>query len=43
MTPPSFSAKEMIAFSEDEQLQKRLPRMFLIKNESWGFEDNQMP
>ena len=44
MTPPSFSAKEMIAFSEDEQLQKHLPRMFsLIKNESWGFEDNQMP
>uniref|UniRef100_A0A453RM54 Uncharacterized protein n=1 Tax=Aegilops tauschii subsp. strangulata TaxID=200361 RepID=A0A453RM54_AEGTS len=29
---------------KDEQLQKHLPRMFLlIKNESWGLEDDQIP
>ncbi|KAK7383666.1 hypothetical protein VNO78_29347 [Psophocarpus tetragonolobus] len=29
---------------KDEQLRKHLPRMFsLIKNESWGLEDDQIP
>ena len=35
---------EILGFTEDEQLRKHLPRMFsLIKNESWGFEDDQIP
>ena len=35
---------EILGFMEDELLRKHLPRMFsLIKNESWGFEDDQIP
>lgn len=35
---------EILGFMEDEQVRKHLPRMFsLIKNESWGFEDDQIP
>ena len=35
---------EILRPSEDKQLRKRLPRMFpLIKNESWGIEDDQIP
>lgn len=35
---------EILGFMEDEQLRKHLPRMFsLIKNESWRFEDDQIP
>ena len=35
---------EILGFMEDEQVRKYLPRMFsLIKNESWGFEDDQIP
>ena len=35
---------EILGFTEDERLRKHLPRMFsLIKNESWGFEDDQIP
>ena len=39
-----LSEGEILGFTEDEQLRKHLPRMFsLIKNESWGFEDDQIP
>ncbi|KAL0294693.1 UNVERIFIED_CONTAM: hypothetical protein Scaly_3117400 [Sesamum calycinum] len=32
---------EILGFMKDEQLRKHLPRMFsLIKNESWGLEDD---
>ena len=32
---------EILGFIEDELLRKHLPRMFsLIKNESWGLEDD---
>ena len=32
---------EILGLTEDEQLRKHLPRMFsLIKNESWGLEDD---
>ena len=35
---------EILGFLEDELLRKHLPRMFsLIKNESWGLEDDQIP
>ncbi|KAL2319124.1 hypothetical protein Fmac_033000 [Flemingia macrophylla] len=35
---------EILGFMKDEQLRKRLPMMFtLIKNESWGLEDDQIP
>ena len=35
---------EILGFMKDEQVRKHLPRMFsLIKNESWGFEDDQIP
>ena len=35
---------EILGFMKDEQLRKHLPRMFsLIKNESWRFEDDQIP
>ena len=35
---------KILGFMKDEQLQKHLPRMFsLIKNESWGLEDDQIP
>jgi hypothetical protein len=35
---------EILGFMKDKQLQKQLPRMFsLIKNESWGLEDDQIP
>ena len=34
---------EILGFMKDEQLRKHLPRMFsLIKNESWGLEDDQI-
>lgn len=33
---------EILGFMKDEQLRKHLPRMFsLIKNESWGLEDDR--
>ncbi|CAN6989904.1 unnamed protein product [Brassica rapa subsp. trilocularis] len=33
---------EILGFMKDEQLRKHLPRMFsLIKNESWGLEDDK--
>ncbi len=32
---------EILGFTEDELLRKHLPKMFsLIKNESWGIEDD---
>ena len=32
---------EILGFTKDEHLRKHLPRMFsLIKNESWGLEDD---
>ena len=35
---------EILGFVEDELLRKHLPTMFsLIKNESWGIEDDQIP
>ena len=35
---------EILGFMKDEQLRKHLPRIFsLIKNESWGLEDGQIP
>ncbi len=35
---------EILRFPEDKPLRKRLPRMFsLIKNESKGIEDDQIP
>ena len=35
---------EILGPSEDKQLRKPLARMFsLIKNESWGIEDDQIP
>ncbi|KAK8563458.1 hypothetical protein V6N12_035604 [Hibiscus sabdariffa] len=35
---------EILGFMKDEQLRKHLPRMFsVIKNESWGLEDDQIP
>ena len=35
---------EILGFMEDELLRKHLPRMFsLIKNESMGIEDDQIP
>ena len=35
---------EFLGFVEDELLRKHLPTMFsLIKNESWGIEDDQIP
>ena len=34
----------ILGFMKDEQLRKHLPRMFsLIKNESWGLEDDRIP
>ncbi len=35
---------EILGFMKDELVRKHLPRMFsLIKNESWGLEDDQIP
>ncbi|PKU63863.1 hypothetical protein MA16_Dca009847 [Dendrobium catenatum] len=35
---------EILGFMKEELLRKHLPMMFsLIKNESWGLEDNQIP
>ena len=35
---------EILGFMNGEKLQKHLPRMFsLIKNDSWGLEDDQIP
>ncbi|GBG92674.1 hypothetical protein CBR_g56704 [Chara braunii] len=35
---------EILGFMDDELLRKHLPRTFsLIKNESWGIEDDQIP
>ena len=35
---------EILRFMEDKLMRKHLPRMFsLIKNESWGIEDDQIP
>ncbi|KAG5632249.1 hypothetical protein H5410_003966 [Solanum commersonii] len=35
---------EILGFMKDEQQRKHFPRMFsLIKNESWGLEDNHIP
>ena len=35
---------EILGFMKDEQVRKHLPRMFsLIKNESKGIEDDQIP
>ena len=34
---------EILGFMKDGPLRKHLPRMFsLIKNESWGLEDDQI-
>ena len=42
--PYSAVRGEILGFAEDEPPRKRLPRMFsLIKNESRGFEDDQIP
>jgi hypothetical protein len=35
---------EILVFMKDEPLRENLPRMFsLIKNKSWGLEDNHIP
>jgi hypothetical protein len=35
---------EILGLTEDKRVRKHLPRMFsLIKNESRGFEDDQIP
>ncbi len=35
---------EILGFTKDKLLRKHLSRMFsLIKNESWGIEDDQIP
>ena len=35
---------EILGFMKDKQLRKHLIRIFsLIKNESWGLEDDQIP
>ena len=35
---------EILGFLEDELMRKRSPSLcFLIKNESWGIEDDQIP
>ena len=35
---------EILGFTEDARVRRRSPRAFsLIKNESWGFEDDQIP
>ncbi len=35
---------EILGFAKDKLVRKHLPRMFsLIKNESWGIEDDQIP
>ena len=35
---------EILGFVKDEQMRKHLPKMFsLIKSESWGIEDDQIP
>ena len=35
---------EILGFMKDELLRKLLPKTFsLIKNESWGLEDDQIP
>ncbi len=42
----SYSAArgEILGFAEDELMRKLSPRMsLLIKNESWGIEDDQIP
>ncbi|KAL2237608.1 UNVERIFIED_CONTAM: hypothetical protein Sindi_0952500 [Sesamum indicum] len=40
----SYALGEILGIYESEQLRKHLPRMFsLIKNESWGLEDDQIP
>ena len=37
----SVARGEILRFAEDELMRKHLPRMFsLIKNESWGLEDD---
>ena len=43
--PPYFGARgEILRPPEDKPLRKRWPRTFpLIKNESWGIEDDQIP
>ena len=42
--PYSVVRGEILGFAKDELLRKHLPRMFsLIKNESWGLEDDQIP
>ena len=35
---------EILGFSKDKLVRKHLPRMFsLIKHESWGIKDDQIP
>ena len=35
---------EILRFTQDALMRKHLPRMFsLIKNESWGLEEDQIP
>ena len=35
---------EILGFVKDELMRKHLPKMFsLIKSESWGIEDDQIP
>jgi hypothetical protein len=42
--PYSEARGEILRPLEDELLRKHLPRRFsLIKNESWGIEDDQIP
>ena len=40
----SVARGEILGFTEDELMRKHSPRMSsLIKNESWGIEDDQIP
>ena len=40
----SVARGEILGFTEDKLLRKHSARMFsLIKNESWGIEDDQIP
>jgi hypothetical protein len=42
--PYSAARGEILGFAEDELMRKHSPRKSsLIKNESWGIEDDQIP
>jgi hypothetical protein len=40
----SAASGEMLGLAEEELMRKHSPRIFsLIKNESWGIEEDQIP